>query len=1251
MVARRQAPAVRTLVGCRAGSPDPADRPGEAGYGDPALQRRTGQRADLDASVAAIARIWSRARCAILAAALFAGGATRAADPARSITEKPLAPHLFPRGKTMFTLLPPEQTGVVTTNNFADPKMRAELYQEFETSSVGTGVAIGDYDGDGRPDIFVVSKTESCRLFRNLGNFKFEDVTEKAGVSDHGAAAMIWKQGATFVDVNNDGLLDIYVCRTRAPNLLYINQGDGAFKEMAHAYGLDVNDSSVMACFCDYDRDGWLDVYIATSILDIVTHPNGQRGYLFHNNRDGTFTNVTDHAGIRGESQSHSATWWDYDNDGWPDLYVANDFGVPDKLYHNNRDGTFTDTLDQVLPHTAFSSMGSDLGDVNNDGRIDFLVADMAATSHRADQHMMADARGRTQEAPNDSTAAPKYHRSALLLNTGTGRCLEAAFLAGISATDWTWSPRFEDLDNDGRLDFFVTNGFPRDPGEDAVRRMMKAETPAERIRIMYASPPQAEVHLAFRNRGDLQFENVSAAWGLGYKGVSFGAAFGDLGGDGNLDLVYSNYHDTAFVLRNDNDTGHRVMIDLRGTVSNRFGIGAMVRIESALGVQASQLWLAHGYMSSSEPAVHFGLGSDTLIQRLTVTWPSGHVQTFENLPVDRRFTITEPAGPAPALPAKAPPPPAGQFVEVSQAAGLAWRSREEVVNETAQQRLLPIKLNRRGPALAVGETDGTGRDTVVVGGTTVDPLRILREGVAGHFTVADAPALVGGAEVDDGPVLLFDADGDGKNDLLVTKGGNSLPAGEPEYQPRLFLNDGHGGFRPAPKDALPPLLNSVGAVVAGDFDHDGRLDLFIGGRVLSGQYPLPPQSALLANRGGRFEDVTDKVAPGLREVGMVTAALWSDVDGDGWLDLLLTLEWGGVKYFHNNQGQGFEDWSERAGFAAAGTGWWTSIAAADFNGDGRMDYVVGNLGLNTQYHADPTHPAVLFSGDFKGDGSTQLIEGYYEGDKLYPWRTRRDMTAVFPDFQKRFPWSDNYAPLTLAQIFGEDKLAAARRFAATEFRNGVFLSQPDGTYRFEPLPRLAQIAPFQGLAAGDFDGDGYADIYAVQNSFAPIPYVGRFDGGLSQLLRGDGHGHFSPVPPAESGLVAPGDAKALAVLDLDQDGWPDFIVTQNHGTTLTFRNRGVAGRHSVRIQLRGPAGNPTAVGARITVELTDGSTQTSEVYAGSGYYSQSTAAGFFGFPEGNPPKRIRVRWPAGTTTEYDCPPGTTTLTLSAPAG
>lgn len=1190
-------------------------------------------------------------RAGALAAPLTLAIVAGAAEVGEGISDAPLAPRAGPRGATLFVELAAADTGVVTENRYDDPDMWGKRHHEFEVGAMGTGVAIGDYDGDGRPDLFVVSKTETCRLFRNLGGWKFEDVTAEAGVADDGAAARVWKQGATFVDVNNDGRLDLYVCRFDAPNLLYVNRADGAFVEEAVARGLAMKDASAMAAFGDYDRDGWLDVLVLTNILDSVAQPRGRRSHLFHNRGNGAFEDVTDRAGIRGEGQGHSATWWDHDDDGWPDLYIANDFAAPDQLYRNNHDGTFTEVINRVAPHLPYSSMGADLGDVDNDGLIDLVVAEMAATTHEKDQRTMAASRSLLAEDPAENSAAvPQMFRNALFLNTGAGRPLEAAFLAGLAATDWTWSVRFEDLDNDGRLDLHVTNGMHRESHNvDLLLRTMTAATPAEKIRITRASPMLAEQNLAFRNRGELRFEDVSETWGLNQTGVSFGAAFGDLDGDGDLDLVYSNFQKGVALLRNDSDRGHSVIFALRGAQTNRFGVGATVRIETPSGAQVRQLVLARGYSSSSEPILHFGLGDETRIERATVTWPSGRNQSFTNLAADRKYTIAEAAAPElAAAPAEATRADAGMFTEVSESAALALASHEAKIDEVGQNPLLPLRQNRRGPALAVGDLNGDAIDDLVVGGTSAGRAQALLADGAGRFTPGVVRLPSRASALNDGPVLVFDANGDDANDVLVTKSGVALPPGAAEYQPQLFFNDGQGGFAAAPAGALPPLALSAGAAAAADFDRDGDLDVFLGARVLPGMYPFAPRSALLANQGGKFENVISALAPQLREIGMVTSALWSDVDDDGWLDLLVAVDWGRITYFHNDHGKSLADWTERAGFAAAGTGWWSSLAAGDFNGDGHIDYVAGNLGLNTQYRADARHPALLFAGDFNGDDTTQLVEAYYEGDTLYPWRTRRDLGAAIPAILKKFARNDAYARATLGEILGEEKLAAAERFAATELRSGVFLSQAEGTFRFEPLPRIAQISPFQGIAAGDFDGDGHADVYAVQNSYAPIPAIGRFDGGLSQLLLGDGRGGFTALPVRRSRLIVPGDAKALVALDLERDGWPDFVVSRNNNTILAFRNNGVGGRHSLRVELRGPPGNRAAIGARVAVRSADGGTQTSEVYAGSGYFSQTSAANFFGGLDANPPRTVRVRWPSGAITETDVPPGSHTIAVSS---
>lgn len=1158
----------------------------------------------------------------------------------------PFAQCSTPSGATLFTTLSGEETGLKAFNAYDDPRMWADLYREFSLGAIGSGLAICDYDGDAKPDVFVVSKTGPNRLFRNLGGFKFEDVTERAGAAGPLGA---WKQGAIFADVDNDGRPDLYVCRFGAPNLLYINQGDGTFREEAAARGLALSDASSMAAFCDYDRDGWLDVYVQTNLLDGERRPNGQRDRLYRNNGDGRFTEVTDRAGITGDTQGHSATWWDFDEDGWPDLYVANDFKDPDQFYRNNGNGTFTNVLSWVVPHTPHSSMGADLGDVNNDGRTDLLVADMAATTRYKDHRGMAKLRDGLTENEQRPEAAPQYMRNALFLNMGGGVLVEGAFLAGLDATDWTWSVRLEDLDNDGWLDAHFTNGMVRElHSTDLLKQMLAKESMGDRIRLAKASPALAERHLAFRNRGDLQFEDASAAWGLEKTGLGLGAAFGDLDGDGDLDLVYTSLDGELTVCRNDSTTGNAVEIDLRGATSNRFGVGAVVRIRTAMGEQVRTLTLARGYLSSSEPMLHFGLGEDEYIQQLTIEWPSGRLQTFEALAAGHRYTIEEPSEDRPIVTRTQRTP---QFSDITPSTNLNVQNRQQPLNELRIQPLLPWRLDRVGPPVAIGRFDADLEDDVALGGGAGETGQLYSNLGGGQFLAYGSSVFSQWTGLADGPIAKIDVDADGDLDLFITKAGVSAPPDTPGYQPRLVLNDGSGRFAPgAAAGAVPAMLMSVGAVGVGDFERSGRAGVFVGGRVIPGNYPQAPRSALLASRDGKLVDVTAEFAPTLAERGMVAAALWSDVDGDGWTDLLVAYDWGVVACYRNLEGKRFEDVSERLGFSKAGTGWWRSLTGGDFNGDGRLDYVVGNVGLNTRYRASAEEPAVMYAGVSLDSSRPQLVEAHAENGKWYPLRTREVLTKVFPSLSRRFPTAESYARATIEEVFGAGVLEAAQKLTATELRSGVFLSQPNGTFEFAPLPRLAQLAPIYGMAAGDFDGDGHADLITVGNSFAPIPEVGRFDGGVGWLMRGDGRGNFEPVSPKESGIVVRRDAKGLGVVDFNQDGWPDLFATRNNDRPLALLNAGKEERRCFGVALRGGPGNPEAVGARLTLTLADGSSQTAEAAGGSGYFVHSTGTVFFGHPAAVLPRELKIRWPDGreTVQTFEAAP-TRTLHLSAP--
>jgi len=1094
--------------------------------------------------------------------AIAAAVLTTAGFAASPIVEaRPFGPRHppLPGGKP-FQELSPSETGLTVPNVYNDPRMWGSRFREFTLGAVETGIAVADFDRDGWPDIFVVSKNGPCALYRQIAPFKFVNVAAAAGVDCSDSAAP--KIGATAVDINQDGWPDIYVCRYDAPNLLFVNNGDGTFTERAHQYGLDVKDCSVMATFADYDGDGYLDCYLVTNILDFSQSPLGRRDYLFHNNGNGTFTDVTQKAGIWGLTQGHSAIWFDANQDGWPDLYVANDFETPDRFYLNKGDGTFIDVVDQRLPHVPYFSMSVDSGDLNNDGVIDFVVSDMRDRTRQAYMAGMEEVGRGLWEMERVTELIPQYVWSAVYLGTGTDRYQEAAHLTGVDATGWTWSTRIADLDNDGRQDVFFTTGMIRnfiDP--DIVGRQNVAPTLAARAAVWRNAPPRRERTVACHNLGDLRFEDVSAAWGLDHLGISFGCALVDLDHDGALDVVLVNQDGPPTILRNDIATGHSVEFKLAGHPPNRDGIGAEIHLETATGTQVRQLYTEHGVVTSEAPIVHFGLGNDTSIRTLTIRWPLGGVQVLENLAADCLYTIAEPDYPGGKQPRRAPPvlkasDARAHYRENARARGLDYTSAARPFDEFDRQSLLPRRLGQQAPALAVADVNGDGIDDIFVSGALGQAGALFLGRPDGSFVLGPSQPWADASEADDVGALLFDANGDGKVDLFVAAGGVAYDEGDARLNDRLYLGDGHGGFTLAPPGTLPADGESTAACAAADFDGDGKIDLFVGGRVVPGKWPDTPRSFLYHNVGGRFEDVTDQLAPGLRHVGMVTAAVWADLDGDGRPDLVLALEWGPIKVFHNT-GHGFVDYTDRLGLAGI-TGWWSALTVADVNGDGRPDLIAGNVGLNTKYTATPEAPAVLFSGDLDGSGRRAIVEAGYDTDgRLYPLRGRSKLADTFPWIRKKFPTFADFSRATAEEIFPPERLRAATRLTATELASGIFLQQADGTFKFAPLPRPAQLAPINGFVFADLDGDSKADLYCVGNFFGPEPTTGRFDGGVSLLLRGDGRGNFTPVAPGDSGLVASGDGRAVARLaPVGAAGGPRLAVAQAQGPLLLFSGK-----------------------------------------------------------------------------------------------
>jgi hypothetical protein len=1056
------------------------------------------------------------------------------------------APASPPR-QTLFASLPPEVTGVTFVNHL--PEDSAFNILNYLGYYNGGGVAAGDVDNDGLPDLYFTSNLGSNHLYKNLGNFRFVDITSKAGVAD----SVGWKTGVTMSDVNGDGRLDIFVSGVtylgmHGRNVLYVNNGDGTFTDRTRAYGLEFAGYSTQAVFFDYDGDGDLDMYLlnysAHSERGLSAHPQREprhprAGDRLYRNDGSRFVDVSEHARIYGgvEGYGLGVVASDLDMDGCPDLYIANDFQENDFLYYNNCDGTFTESITTATGHTSHASMGVDAADFDNDGRPDLVVLDMLPeredilkTSENAEGYDI-------EQLKRRAGYHAQYARNTLQLNRGKRRFSEIGQLAGVAATDWSWAPLFADLDNDGLKDLFVTNGIYRRPNDLDYMNYGGNEASKASNRMLEIMPQVPLSKYAFHNNGDLTFTNEARAWGLAQAGFSTGAAYVDLDNDGALDLVVNNVNAPASIYRNrarEIGTNHYLDVVLRGSGANTGGIGAKVMADH----QLLEEFPTRGFQSSVDPRLHFGLGVSTRVDSLVVIWPDRRFQVLTNVAADQTVTLSQnDAAGRYTFTARATAP---MFVDITDRFPLDYRHQENTsFFDYDREPLMPHLLSTEGPALAVGDVNGDGLDDFFVGGAKWQAGKLFLQQPNGAFRALNEPAFHADSVSEDVDAAFFDADGDGSLDLYVVSGGNEFWEGEP-LRDRLYINDGHGNFR-RDREALPDFEHNGACVVPGDFNGDGHIDLFVGSRVVARQYGVTPRSYLLENDGkGHFRDVADSQ---LAFAGMVTAAAWLGQD------LVVVGEWMPVQLFRRENGHLVK--TELAG----SNGWWNSVQAVDLNGDGRLDLVLGNRGLNSYIRATRQEPARLYVHDFFKNGTLEQILTFYKHGVSYPIAGRDELVKLLPQLRSRYPSYKSFGASRIEDIFPKSELGAAQVLEADMFASAVALNRGNGPPQFElrPLPTEAQFAPIYAWLAGDFDADGHTDLIAAGNFYGVTPVQGRYDASYGLLLRGDGTGNFAAADMETSGLLIDGQARRMRLLKDAKSGWL-ILVARNDDRLLVIR-------------------------------------------------------------------------------------------------
>ncbi|UII80391.1 VCBS repeat-containing protein [Flagellimonas sp. CMM7] len=1061
-----------------------------------------------------------------------------------------------------FTLLDTESTGILFSNDIKETD--SLNYFNYPYLYMGGGVSAGDFDNDGLTDLFFTSNMKSNKLYHNQGDFKFIDITKKAKVS----ADKRWFTGTTAVDINNDGFLDIYASvsgkEDNRENLLYINNGDLTFRERAKEFGINDNGHTTQATFFDYNNDGYLDLYLANYTPTPFKSPSDLYAYrknnprleasdkLYKNNGDDTFLDVTEASGILNFGLSLSATSGDFNNDGWQDIYISNDFDSPDFFYINNGDGTFKEVSQEVLGHTAQYGMGVDVADYNNDLLLDFGQVDMTPEDNRRSKENMASMNPLSFKRMVDQGLFYQYMQNNLQLNRGVDangnlKFSEVSRLAGIATTDWSWAILFSDLDNDGWKDIIISNGTRRDINNRDYFKKLSSKLKFNKTAVLTSEeiqniPSEKISNYVFKNKKDLSFENVTKDWGWEEKTFSNGMTYADLDNDGDLDVVINNIDQPASVYRNNNSADNNtITVKLNGPKNNRQGIGAKVYVTAKDLSQLQQLTLTRGFQSSIAPKIHFGLGKHTLVDELKVVWPDGTITCRTNLDPNQQIILDH----KDAVSVKSDSiTKNSRFKTVDNALfAIDYTHTENEYDDYLTEPLLPYKTSALGPSVTVGDINNDGLDDFFIGGAAYQIGKLFVQEKIGKFIETNTDVLSYDRHYEDMDALFFDFDNDGDNDLYVVSGGNEYETDSEHFQDRIYINDGAGNFKKG-VGILPQLTSSGSRLAAADYDKDGDIDLFVAGRLVSGKYPWPASSYVLNNENGVFKDVTSTVAPDFNNLGMVTDAIWTDFNNDTQPDLVIVGEWMSIGFYANENGR-FKNVTGNSSIENT-AGWWSSIAQADFDNDGDMDFVAGNLGLNYKYQATPEEPFEVFADDFDHNGRKDIVLSYYNFGKLFPLRGRSCSSQQIPALSEKFKDYGSFAGADVSEVYGKEALEDAEiHYKVQTFASSYIENLGDGRFRIKNLPNKAQFSSVNQMLIKDIDYDGFKDILLAGNLYASEVETPRNDSGLGLYLKGNGKGQFTPVPNTSSGLYINGDVKDFSQITIAEENF--LIIAKNN--------------------------------------------------------------------------------------------------------